>query len=138
MGYVARGLLCVLAIMCVYQGIFYVQGPDNRALKAILNPENLNAPALNVLVPFLGICYLNLGVFNLLAGVVFGINEACYVLIVSGLMFHVGSAILRSLMNEETANLYLTGVARRTNIIQYVLGAVYIVVGITVRCLALI
>ena len=137
MGYVVRVLLCVLAIMCFYYGVFYVKGPKNRAIERMLNPEFLDAPVLKILVPFLGICYLNLGGFNLLAGLALKTNEACYVAILSGLMFHFGSAIFRSLMDQPTADLYREGVHRRTNVMQYVLGAIYVIIGVITRCLEL-
>ena len=135
MGYIVRVLLCVFAIQCIYQGIFYVKGPKNQAIKRLIKIEALDAPILKILVPFLGLCYINLGIFNLLAGVAMITNEACYVIILSGLMFHIGSAVLRSLMDKETIGLYIDGAHRRTNILQYVLGTFYVIIGVITRCL---
>ena len=113
-------------------------GPKNRAIKSILKEENLEEPVLKVLVPFLGLTYLNLGIFNLLAGIALSTNEACYVIILSGLMFHIGSAILRSLMDGSVVELYREGAHRRINIIQYVLGPFYVILGVITRCLEFI
>ena len=135
MGYIVRALLCVLAIQCIYQAVFYLQGPKNRAIKGLFKEETLDAPIAKILVPFLGLTYLNLGIFNLLAGVVLSVNEACYVIILSGLVFHIGSAIFRTFMDKSMIELYKEGAHRRTNIIQYVLGPLYVILGVITRCL---
>ena len=138
MGYIVRVFLGLLALSCIYQGVFYVMGPKNRAIKRLFDEKHLDAPILNILVPFLGITYLNLGIFNLLAGIALSTNEACYIIILSGLMFHIGSAIFRSLMDESVVALYKEGTHRRTNIIQYVLGPFYVILGVITRCLEFI
>ena len=138
MGYIVRVFLGVLAIQCIYQGVFYVMGSKNREIKRLFKEKNLEAPVLKVLVPFLGLTYLNLGIFNLLAGIALSTNEACYVIILSGLMFHLASAIFRSLMEESVVDLYKEGAHRRTNIIQYVLGPIYVILGVITRCLEFI
>ena len=113
-------------------------GPKNRAIKSLLKEENLKEPVLKILVPFLGLTYLNLGIFNLLAGIALSTNEACYVIILSGLIFHIGSVILRSLMDGSVVDLYKEGAHRRINIIQYVLGPLYVILGVITRCLEFI
>ena len=138
MGYIVRVFLGLLALSQIYQGVFYVMGPKNRAIKRLFEEKNLEAPILNILVPFLGITYLNLGIFNLLAGIALSTNDACYVIILSGLIFHLGSAIFRSLMSKSVVELYKKGKYRRTNIIQYVLGPIYVILGVITRCLEFI
>ena len=113
-------------------------GPKNREIKRLFKEENLEAPVLKILVPFLGLTYLNLGIFNLLAGIALSANEACYVIILSGLIFHIGSATFRSLMDGSTVALYKEGAHRRTNIIQYVVGPFYVILGVITRCLEFI
>ena len=64
--------------------------------ESLLKNEGLLGPGLDIAVPFLGIAYLSVGFLNLLAGMTFGDQEANYLLIGSGLAFHIGMATVRS------------------------------------------
>ena len=101
----------------------------------MLKNEGLEGPGLDILVPFLGISYIAIGGFNLLASVLFSINEACYILIGSGFLFHIGMATIRAKLDLQTANLYKAGMVSKTNTTQYFIGILCCTVGFMGRFL---
>ena len=128
--YTARGFLFLHGFVLGKQGTSYVKIPRNEVFLTLLKKEGLEGPGLDIAVPFLGISYLTVGVFNILASLTFHINEACYVLLASGFVFHIGMATIRAKLDTHTADLYKPGMIRQTNIMQYGIGMVCCTVGI--------
>ena len=129
MEYIVRGFLCLHGLMLCNQGASYINTPRNKVLVGMLKKEGLDGPGLNIIVPFLGISYVTVGGFNLLAFVVFSYSEACYILIGSGLIFHIGMATVRAKLDVQTADLYQAGMVRKTNMMQYGIGIICCTLG---------
>ena len=106
MEYIVRGFLFLHGFMLGRQGTSYIKTPRNEVFLNFLKKEGLEGPGLDIVVPFLGISYISVGVFNILAGIVFGIKESSYILIASGLVFHIGMATVRSTLEPITYDLY--------------------------------
>ena len=128
--YIVRGLLFLHGFMLSKQGTSYVKIPRNEVFLTLLKKEGLEGPGLDIAVPFLGIAYLTIGMFNILAALAFYINEASYVLFASGIAFHIGMATIRAKLDTHTADLYKPGMIRQTNIMQYGIGIVCCTIGI--------
>ena len=130
MEYIIRIFLVFHGFGLAKQGVSYIKSPRNKVFLDLLKTEGLEGPGLDIVVPFLGISYLTIGSFNILSGIVFGVNEACYVLMTSGLMFHIGMATFRATLDRRASNLYKPGLLVKTNIIQYGMGIVCTAIGI--------
>ena len=128
--YIVRGFLLLHGFMLGKQGTSYIKVPRNEVFFTLLKKEGLEGPGLDIAVPFLGISYLTVGVFNILASLAFHINEACCVLLASGFAFHIGMATIRANLDAHTADLYKTGTVRQTNLMQYAVGMVCCTIGI--------
>ena len=96
----------------------------------LLKEEGLLGPGLDIAVPFLGISYFTVGLLNIFAGLIFNITEANYILIVTGVAYHIGMAVVRSNLNIETANLYKSRMISKTNSMQYGIGILCTSIGI--------
>ena len=81
--YIVRGVLLAHGILLLKQGESYIKTPQNQVFISLLKKEGLQGPGLDIAVPFLGISYVTVGVFNFLASLTFGFQEACYILIAS-------------------------------------------------------
>ena len=130
MDYVVRVMLCVHGFGLSKQGLSYIKNPRNEVFESLLKNEGLLGPGLDIAVPFLGIAYLSIGFLNLLAGMAFGEKEANYILIGSGLVFHIGMATVRSTLCTKTYDLYKPGMIRKTNTMQYGIGMLCAVIGV--------
>ena len=130
MEYIIRGLLFFHGIMITRQGISYIRNPRNEVFENLLKEEGLLGPGLDIAVPFLGISYFSVGLLNVLAGLTFSITEANYILIVTGVAYHIGMALVRSNLNIETANLYKPRMISKTNSMQYGIGILCTSIGI--------
>ena len=128
--FIIRGFLCLHGFLLGKQGISYINVPRNDVLISLLKKEGLEGPGLDILVPFLGITYVTIGSFNLLAAVLFSVNEACYILIASGFLFHIGIATVRSRLDPRTYNLYKPGIIPQTNRVQFGMGVMCMMIGI--------
>ena len=127
---IVRGFLCLHGFFLGKLGISYINVPRNEVLISLLKKEGLEGPGLDILAPFLGISYVTIGSFNLLAAVLFSVNEACYILIASGFLFHIGMATVRSKLDPRTYNLYKPGIIHQTNIFQFGMGVICLMIGI--------
>ena len=130
MDYLVRCVLWFHGFIFVYQGMSYINVPQNDVVKAMLKTEALEGPGLDIAVPFLGISYLTIGAFNLLGAVIFSVKDSCLILIASGLFFHFGMATVRSTLEPKSAYYYKTGAIQRTNIAQCIIGLICCIVGI--------
>ena len=119
--------------MLAKQGMSYINMPRNEVLITLLKKEGLEGPGLDIIVPFLGISYITIGSLNLLAAAVFIIHEACYVLIASGFLFHIGMATVRSKLDPQTYSLYKPGQISQTNRVQFGIGIICMLIGIIGR-----
>ena len=133
MDYIVRGFLCLHGFILAKQGMSYINMPRNEVLITLLKKEGLEGPGLDIIVPFLGISYITIGSLNLLAAAVFSINEACYVLIASGFLFHIGMATVRSTLKPQTYSLYKPGKISQTNKVQFGIGIICMLIGIIGR-----
>ena len=70
MEYVIRGLLLLHGFLLGKRGISYIQTPRNEVFMDLLKEKGLQGPGLDIAVPFLGISYFSIGMFNLLASTV--------------------------------------------------------------------
>ena len=70
--YILRGVLLLHGFLLGKQGISYIQTPRNEVFMALLKEKGLEGPGLDIAVPFLGISYFSIGMFNLLASLTFG------------------------------------------------------------------
>lgn len=114
----------------VYQGLSYINVPQNKVVLAMLKTEALDGPGLDIAVPFLGISYLTIGAFNLLGTVVFNLKESSFILFGSGIFFHFGMVTVRSTLESKVAYYYKAGAIQRTNLAQCVIGLICCIVGI--------
>ena len=130
MEYMTRGLLFFHGVMITRQGITYIRNPRNEVFVNLLKEEGLLGPGLDIAVPFLGVSYFCVGLLNVLAGLTFSLREANYVLIVTGIAYHIGMAMVRSNLNIETANLYKPRMISKTNSMQYGIGILCASIGI--------
>ena len=133
MDYIVRVFLCLHGFILAKQGMSYINMPRNEVLITLLKKEGLEGPGLDIIVPFLGISYITIGSLNLLAAAVFSINEACYVLIASGFLFHIGMATVRSTLKPQTYSLYKPGKISQTNKVQFGIGIICMLIGIIGR-----
>ena len=129
-GYIVRGILQLHGSILVRQGMSYIKTPKNEVFISLLKKEGMQGPGLDIAVPFLGISYITVGIFNFLASLAFAFNEACYILIASGIFFHIGMSIVRSRLDIQASNLYKPGTIYRINLIQRGIGVVCCTVGI--------
>ena len=130
MEYIVRIFLFFHGCLLGKQGVSYINNPRNEVFLNLLKNEGLEGPGLDIVVPFVGISYLTIGVFNILAGIVFSVNEACYTLMASGLMLHIGMATVRATLDRRASDLYKPGMLAKTNKIQYGMGIVCTTIGI--------
>ena len=128
--YIVRGVLLAHGILLLNQVMSYIKTPQNQVFISLLKKEGLQGPGLDIAVPFLGISYVTVGVFNFLASLTFGFQEACYILISSGTFLHIGMSIVQSRLDIQTSNLYKTGTIYTTNVTQSFIGLVCCAVGI--------
>ena len=128
--YIVRGFLGLHGFMLAKQGMSYINMPRNEVLITLLKKEGLEGPGLDIIVPFLGISYITIGSLKLLAAAVFIIHEACYVLIASGFLFHIGMATVRSKLDPQTYSLYKPGKISQTNKVQFGIGIICMLIGI--------
>ena len=128
--FVVTGLLLILGVLLAKQGLSYIFTPRNPVLLSLLKKEGLSGPGLDIIVPFLGISYLTIGSLNLLAAAFFTKREASSILLVSGLIFHIGMATVRACLEPGTYNLYKQGAIWKTNIVQLVVGVACVATGI--------
>ena len=129
MEYLIRCFLWLHGFIFVYQGMSYINVPQNEVVIAMLKAEALEGPGLDIAVPFLGISYLTIGAFNLLAAVMFSTKESCFILIGSGVFFHFGMVVVRTTLDPRAAYYYKQGAIQRTNIAQSVIGIICCIVG---------
>merc|ERR1719186_326699 len=127
---IVRGFLYLHGLLLGKLGISYINVPRNEVLISLLKKEGLEGPGLDILAPFLGISYVTIGCFNLLAAVLFSVNEACYILIASGFLFHIGIATVQSRLDPRTYNLYKPGIIPQTNRVQFGMGVMCMMIGI--------
>ena len=130
MEYIVRVFLFFHGCVLGKQGASYINSPRNKVFLDLLKKEGLEGPGLDIVVPFLGISYLTVGVFNIISGIVFSINEACYLLMASGLVFHIGMETVRATLDRRASDLYKPGLLTKTNIVQYGMGMICTVIGI--------
>ena len=130
MEYIVRVFLFFHGCVLGKQGVSYINNPRNEVFLSLLKKEGMEGPGLDIVVPFVGISYLTIGVFNILAGIIFSLNEACYALMVSGLVFHIGMATVRATLDRRASDLYKPGMLTKTNILQYGMGIVCTAIGI--------
>ena len=130
MEYLVRCFLWLHGFIFVYQGMSYINVPQNEVVLAMLKTEALEGPGLNIAVPFLGISYLTIGIFNLLAAVIFNVKESCFILIGSGVFFHFGMVIVRTTLDPRASYYYKPGAIQRTNMAQCLIGLICCTVGI--------
>ena len=129
--YIVRGFLCLHGYLLCKLGMSYINTPRNEFLISLFKKEGLEGPGLDILAPFLGISYVTIGSFNLLAALLFSIKEACFVLMASGLLFHIGIATVRARLDTSTQNLYKKGKIYETNKSQFGIGCLCLLFGLT-------
>ena len=128
--YIVRGVLLSHGILLLNQVMSYIKTPQNQVFISLLKKEGLQGPVLDIAVPFLGISYVTVGVFNFLASITFGFQVACYILIASGTFFHIGMSIVLSRLDIQISYLYKTGTIYTTNVTHSFIGLVCCAVGI--------
>lgn len=82
-------------------------------------------------MPLYGTSLLTIGILNLMAFFLFGIEESSYVLLVSGIFFWFATNFVRSSFSKETLDHYREGKKEILDVLHALIGLVCFLVGCT-------
>lgn len=129
-----RAVLCLNGILLLKLSIEYIIGSRARdprsklpSLSRLFLPEVFEGPAIGLLYPFMGCAYLTIAILNALAGLLFAPFEASIVLLVTGMVFHMGSSVTRMTMPFSRAAYYQPGKCESMSLFQSATGMLDVV-----------
>ena len=128
-----RCMLVANGVLLAKVGIEYLIGSRTATARSLPGLANLFRPqvfetgaGVALLTPFLGCAYLTVSCIDLTDTALFRDTEAGIVALATGLVFHLGMAMVRLAMPPVSARLYQPGKAASASKTQAVLGVLTI------------